>query len=290
MIIKDLKSSFQNGSMLSRLIYLNVGIFVIIEVLNVFFFLFKLPSYEILNFLGLAAKPSTLLSKPWSPITYMFVHNGFIHLIFNLLWLYFGGSIFLRYLTNKQIVSTYVIGGLTGGLFYILAYNYFPAFSATLSDSMAVGSSASVLAILFAIATYVPNYSVSLTFIGNVKLKHIAAVSIILDLILIPKGNAGGHIAHLGGAFYGFIFSRQLLKGKDISKNFDSLMDYIANAFKPSTPLKTAYKRPKTDDQWREKKSSEQKQINHILDKIAKSGYDSLNKEEKDTLFKASKK
>ena len=155
---------------------------------------------------------------------------------------------------------------------------------------MAVGSSASVLAILIAISTYVPNYSVNLTFIGNVKLKHIAIVSIVLDLILIPKGNAGGHIAHIGGAFYGFIFSRQLLKGKDISRGFDRFMDYIASAFKPSKPLKTAYKRPKTDDQWRENKSTEQKQINLILDKITKSGYDSLNKEEKDTLFKASKK
>jgi len=196
----------------------------------------------------------------------------------------------LKYLTNKQIVSTYILGGLFGGLFYILSYNYFPAFKASLSESMAVGSSASVLAILMAIATYVPNYSVNLTFIGNVKLKHIAIVSIILDLVLIPKGNAGGHIAHIGGAFYGFLFSRQLLKGKDISKNFDRIMDYLANAFKSSTPLKTAYKRPQTDDQWREKKSSEQKQINLILDKIAKSGYDSLNKEEKETLFKASKK
>jgi hypothetical protein len=112
----------------------------------------------------------------------------------------------------------------------------------------------------------------------------------VLDLILIPKGNAGGHIAHIGGAFYGFIFSQQLLKGKDISRGFDRFMDYIASAFKPSKPLKTAYKRPKTDDQWRENKSTEQKQINLILDKIAKSGYDSLNKEEKDTLFKASKK
>ncbi|MBL6657225.1 MAG: rhomboid family intramembrane serine protease [Flavobacteriales bacterium] len=276
--------------MLSRLIYLNVGVFILLEVLNVFFFLFKVPSYQILNYLGLAASPSALLSKPWSALTYMFIHNGFIHLAFNLLWLYFGGSIFLRYLSNKQIVSTYIIGGLSGGLFYITAYNYFPAFNSSLAESMAVGSSASVLAILVAIATYVPSYSVNLTFIGNVKLKHIAIVSIVLDLILIPKGNAGGHIAHIGGAFYGFIFSRQLLKGKDISRSFDRLMDYLASALKPSTPLKTAYKRPKTDDQWRENKSSEQKQINLILDKIAKSGYDSLNKEEKDTLFKASKK
>jgi len=290
MIINELKNSFKQGSLLSRLIYINLAVFVIIEVLSVFLFLFNQSSYELIDLVALPAKGSELLSKPWAIITYMFVHSGFIHLIFNLLWLYFGGTIFLKYLNNKQIVSTYILGGLTGGLFYILAFNYFPVFESVLEQSIAVGSSASVLAILVAIATYVPNYIVNLTFIGRVKLKHIAIISIVLDLILIPQGNAGGHIAHLGGAFYGFYFSRQLLRGKDTSRWFDHLMVYLVNLFKPSTPLKTAYKRPKTDDQWRENKSIEQDKINKILDKIAKSGYDSLNKEEKETLFKASKK
>ena len=290
MIFNELKHSFKKGSLLSRIIYINLAVFVFIEVLSVFFFLFNQPSYELINLVALPANGSELLSNPWTLITYMFVHDGFIHLIFNLLWLYFGGTMFLKYLSNKQIVSTYVLGGLTGGLFYILAFNYFPVFDSVLAQSMAVGSSASVLAVLVAIATYVPNYIVNLTFIGRVKLKHIAIVSIVLDLILIPNGNAGGHIAHLGGAFYGFYYSRQLLKGKDTSRWFNHLMDYLVNLFKPSTPLKTAYKRPKTDDQWRENKSNEQQQINRILDKIAKSGYDSLNKEEKETLFKASKK
>ena len=290
MIINELKNSYKQGSLLSRLIYINLAVFVIIEVLSVFLFLFNQSSYELIDLVALPAKGSELLSKPWAIITYMFVHSGFIHLIFNLLWLYFGGTIFLKYLNNKQIVSTYILGGLTGGLFYILAFNYFPVFESVLEQSIAVGSSASVLAILVAIATYVPNYIVNLTFIGRVKLKHIAIISIVLDLILIPQGNAGGHIAHLGGAFYGFYFSRQLLRGKDTSRWFDHLMVYLVNLFKPSTPLKTAYKRPKTDDQWRENKSIEQDKINKILDKIAKSGYDSLNKEEKETLFKASKK
>ena len=290
MILKDLQNSFKEGNLLSRLIYINLAVFVITEILSVFFFLFNQSSYELIQWLALPAKSSYILSKPWTLITYMFVHDGFIHLIFNLLWLYFGGKIFLKYLTNKQIVSTYVLGGLTGGLFYIVAYNYFPVFEPILEQSIAVGSSASVLAILIAIATYVPNYIVNLTFIGRVKLKHIAIASIVLDLILIPKGNAGGHIAHLGGAFYGFYFSRQLLRGKDSSLWVDGLMNYLVNAFKPSSPLKTAYKRPKTDDQWRDNKKDEQQQINKILDKIAASGYDSLNKEEKETLFKASKK
>ena len=229
MIINDLKNSFKQGNLLSRLIYINLGVFVLIKILGVFFYLFDLSSYEIIDLLALPAESKKLLSKPWTIITYMFVHNGFIHLVFNLLWLYFGGTIFLKYLSNKQIVSTYILGGLTGGLFYILAFNYFPAFESVLEQSIAVGSSASVLAILIAIATYVPNYIVNLTFIGRVKLKHIAIVSIVLDLILIPQGNAGGHIAHLGGAFYGFYYSRQLLKGNDTSRWFNHLMYYIIN-------------------------------------------------------------
>ncbi len=300
MIINDLKNSYQQGNLLSRLIYINLGVFVLIKIIGVFFFLFNLSSYEIIDLLALPAESKKLLSKPWTIITYMFVHNGFIHLIFNLLWLYFGGTIFLKYLSNKQIVSTYILGGLTGGLFYVIAFNCFPVFESVLEQSIAVGSSASVLAILIAIATYVPNYIVNLTFIGRVKLKHIAIVSIVLNLILIPQEKGGqttalitsilSFIAHLGGAFYGFYFSRQLLKGKDTSRWFNNLMDYLVNLFKPTKPLKTAYKRPMTDDQWRENKSNDKNKINKILDKIAKSGYESLNKEEKETLFKASKK
>ncbi len=297
MIINDLKNSFKQGNLISRLIYINLYVFLLITIFKLFFFLFNLSGYQIIDLLALPAESKKLLSRPWTFITYMFVHGDLIHLIFNLLWLYFGGNIFLKYLTNKQIVSTYILGGLTGGLFYIIAYNYFPVFESVIALPL-LGSSASVLAILIAISTYVPNYIVNLTFIGRVKLKHIAIVSIVLNLILIPHQEKGDQttvlilsfISHLGGAFYGFYFSRQLLKGKDTSRWFNHLMDYMLNLFKPTEPLKTAYKRPMTDDQWRENKVNDQDKINKILDKIAKSGYESLNKEEKETLFKASKK
>ena len=154
---------------------------------------------------------------------------------------------------------------------------------------MAIGASASVLALITAIATYVPNYSVHLTFLGRVKLKHIAIFSILLDIISIPKGNAGGHIAHLGGALYGFLYVQQLKSGKDWSRGFSRLLDALANSFKMQ-PLKTVHKKPKTDDEWRTEKDSSQKEINRILDKISKSVYESLNEKEKETLFKASKK
>lgn len=289
MIFNDIRKSFRKGTMLGRLIYINIAVFVFVEIIRVFNFLFNLSTDFLIQF-ALPAQLSSFLSKPWTIISYMFVHDGFIHLIFNLLWFYFGGSIFLKYLTNRQIVSTYILGGLVGGLLYILAFNYFPVFEASLPTSIAVGSSASVFAILIAIATYVPNYNVNLTFIGNVKLKHIAIFTVILDLLLIPKGNAGGHIAHIGGAIYGYYFSKRLLKGKDISRGFDKLMFYLNSLFKPQIKMKTIHRKAKNDDEWREQKSNEQREINLILEKIAQSGYDSLNKEEKDTLFKASKK
>ncbi|MEE3038100.1 MAG: rhomboid family intramembrane serine protease [Bacteroidota bacterium] len=290
MIFNELKNSFNKGSVLSRLIYINLFLFVIIKVVGVVFFLFNVDNIHLNSFLALAANAKTLISRPWTPLTYMFTHTGFLHLFFNLLWLYFGGSIFLKYLSNKQLVSTYFLGGFFGGLFYVLSYNYFPAFKEAMISSSAMGASASVLAILIGIATVAPNYNVNLTFIGNVKLKYIAIIITVLDLILIPEGNAGGHIAHLGGAFYGFFFAQQLKKGKDISKWFDSLMIYIVSAFESKPRMKSVYKKPMTDDQWRANKAQKQNEINHILDKIAKSGYDSLTKQEKDILFRESNK
>ena len=245
--------------------------------------------WSFIHWFALPADVSKLLQKPWTIISYMFLHEGFLHILFNLLWLYFGGQIFMQYLNSKQLVSTYVLGGIFGGFSYILAFNFFPAFQQNLSQSIAIGASASVLAIITAIATYVPNYSVHLTFIGRVKLKHIAFFSIFLDVLSIPKGNAGGHIAHLGGALYGFLYVQQLKRGQDWSKSFSSLLDALANSFKNQS-LKTVHKKPKTDDQWRAEKVSSQKEINRILDKISKSGYESLNEKEKEILFKASKK
>lgn len=288
-MIRNFKRQFQKGSKLTQLIYINLVVFLLVKLFGVFAFLMQGNPWDIINWFALPANVSKLLQKPWTIISYMFLHEGFLHILFNLLWLYFGGQIFMKYLNNKQLVSTYVLGGFFGGLSYVLAFNFFPAFQQNLSQSLALGASASVLAILTAIATYVPNYSVQFAFIGRVKLKHIAIFSILLDIISIPKGNSGGHIAHLGGALYGFLYVQQLKGGKDWSRSFSRLMDELTNSFKKQ-PLKTVHKNPKTDDQWRAEKASSQNEINRILDKISKSGYESLNEKEKKTLFKASKK
>ena len=289
-ILNNLKQEFKQGTILNKLIYINVGLFLLFSIFGVFSFMFQFDFQPILNKLYLPAEKSKLLSQPWTCITYMFLHNSFLHLLFNMIWLHFSGKIFLQYLNPKQLLSTYILGGISGGLLFIIAYNYIPALTIYTQNAHALGASASVLAIVAAIATYSPNYSVRFPFIGIIKLKHIAIFSVILDFISIPKGNAGGHIAHLGGALFGYFYIKQLQKGNDYSIGFTKLMNSLTALFKPKSKFKTVHKRPKTDQQFNTEKSEKQKAVDLVLEKISKSGYESLSKNEKATLFSASKK
>ena len=288
--MKEIKKAFIRANYLTRLIYINLIVFTIIKFLNVFAFLMQKDTFDIILFLGLPADISNLIVKPWTIITYMFTHESFIHLLFNLLWLYFGGKIFLKYLNYKQLISTYFLGGAFGGLMYIFAFNFFPVFEEKLTFSIAIGASASVLAILIAISSYIPNYSVNINLIGNIKLKHIAFISIFIDILSIPKGNSGGHIAHLGGALYGFLYINQLKKGKDWSNWFNRIFDYLTTFLFYQRIAKNKKSRFKSDYKWNKEKDLSKNEIDKILDKISKSGYESLNKKEKEILFKASKK
>ena len=289
-VFNKFKREFKQGTILNKLIYINVGVFLFFSILGVLSFMFQFDITLLLEKLYLPANHSRLLSQPWTFITYMFLHNGFLHLLFNMVWLHFGGKIFLQYLKPKQLLSTYILGGVSGGLLFVIAYNYIPALQAYSFGALAMGASASVLAIIVAIATYTPNYSVQFPFIGFVKLKHIAIFSVALDIISIPKGNAGGHIAHLGGALFGYVYIKQMRKGNDFSKGFSSFLERLINTFKPKSKLKTVHKRAKSDYDFNKEKSAKQKEIDIILEKIANSGYESLSKEEKATLFSASKK
>ena len=289
-IFNKFKREFKQGTILNKLIYINVGVFLFFSILGVLSFMFQFDITLLLEKLYLPANHSRLLSQPWTFITYMFLHNGFLHLLFNMVWLHFGGKIFLQYLKPKQLLSTYILGGVSGGLLFVIAYNYIPALQAYSFGALAMGASASVLAIIVAIATYTPNYSVQFPFIGFVKLKHIAVFSVALDIISIPKGNTGGHIAHIGGALFGYIYIKQMRKGNDFSKGFSSFLERLINTFKPKSKLKTVHKRAKSDYDFNKEKSAKQKEIDIILEKIANSGYESLSKEEKATLFSASKK
>lgn len=289
-ILNNLKHEFKKGTILNKLIYINVGMFLLFSILGVLSFMFQFDISPLLNKLYLPAENSRLISQPWTFITYMFLHSGFMHLLFNMVWLHFGGKIFLQYLHPKQLLSTYILGGISGGLLFIIAYNYIPSLQGHLYGAQALGASASVLAIIVAIATYTPNYSVQLPFIGFVKLKHIAIFTVALDIISIPKGNTGGHIAHIGGAIFGYIYIKQLQKGNDFSTGFSNFFERLVNTFKYKSKLKTVHKRAKTDYEFNSGKSAQQKEIDKVLEKISKSGYESLSKEEKATLFSASKK
>ena len=296
-ILNKLKQEFRKGTILNKLIYINVGVFLLFSILGVIYWWLDLDlgHYErFLNQLYLPSENSKLLSQPWTFITYMFLHytinnNDIWHLLFNMIWLHFAGKIFLQYLSPKQLLSTYILGGISGGLIFIIAYNYVPALINNTKAPL-LGASASVIAIMVAIATHTPTYSVRLPFIGIVKLKHIAIFSIVLFFISIPDGNAGGNIAHLGGALFGYFYIKQLRKGNDYLIGFIKWINNIPHLFKPKSKLKTVHKRRKTDTQFNTEKSAQQIAVDIVLEKISKSGYESLSKEEKATLFSASKK
>jgi len=289
-IFDEIKETFKHGSMLTRLIYINLGVFLIVKIVDAFVGLFAIGTENVLiQWLAVPADLNTLLYKPWTVFTYMFLHQGFIHILFNLLWLFWFGKIFLEYLTGKQLLNVYLLGGLAGAALYILSFNVFPAFSDASPFSIALGASAAVFAIVGATAVYVPDYTVHLMFLGTVKLKYIALVSVILDIVFLMDGNAGGHIAHMGGALFGYFYIKQLRKGKDISKGFGKTLDSIFSLFKPKNNLKVTYKRGETDIDYKQRKNIQQKEVDKILEKIAKSGYDSLSKNEKDILFRQSR-
>ncbi|MGB4775224.1 MAG: rhomboid family intramembrane serine protease [Daejeonella sp.] len=215
--------------------------------------------------------------KFWTILTYMFSHKGLFHLLFNMLWLYWMGKIFLDFLNSRQFTFTYLSGGFGGALLFILAYNFIPAFSERLYLSMGlIGASASVMAIVTATATLLPDYTINLLIIGPVRLKYLALVYFLLDIIGIAGSNPGGSIAHIGGAIMGFVYIKQLKKGNDWSKILQK---------KPK--LKVVQKNKPTV---KNTNLPDQELIDSILDKINKSGYENLSKKEKEQLFKASKK
>jgi len=219
----------------------------------------------------------------------MFLHFEFLHILFNILWLYWFGRIFLEYHNQKKLLSVYVLGGILGGVFYILAYNLFPVFQKSVPSSQLLGASASVIAIVIAISVYVPNHTLNLMFIGPVKIKWIAVVSVLLYIIGLSGNNAGGDFAHLGGAFWGWLYMSQLMKGRNIASSFDSFSDNVFTWFKPRKKLNVKYGKTHREYEYNREKKQKQEEINKILDKIGKSGYDSLTKEEKEMLFKMGK-
>jgi membrane associated rhomboid family serine protease len=288
----DIKKTFRNGSSLTRLIYINIAVFILITIVAVISFLLNNPevSGKTLTFFSVPSSFKILLFKPWTIITYMFVHKDIWHILFNMLWLYWFGRIFLEYLDQKKLVAVYLLGGISGAIVYILSFNIFPAFTGVVAESVAIGASASVMAVVIAIAAYVPDYTVQLFLFGRIKIKYMALAIFVLTSIMDFSVNSGGKLAHIGGAFFGYFYTINLRQGRDIGKGFNRVIDFFVTLFKPRKKLKVTHKKAATEYEYNKIKTEHQTRINSILDKISKGGYDSLTKEEKETLFKESQK
>ncbi|NER12140.1 rhomboid family intramembrane serine protease [Leptobacterium flavescens] len=287
-ISNDLKYKYARLSVVEKLIVINIIVYVINALLP---FLFGLDRNFIVNKFQLPERFSDFITQPWSLITYAFFHGGIWHIFWNMYLLFFFGRMFTNLFGGRRFLNVYFLGLITGGLFFLLSYNIFPVFFT--KNSVLIGASAGVMAILVFVCTYIPNQEIRLIFF-NIKLWYLAVFFVLLDLVQIPVSNAGGHIAHLGGALLGFMYAKKLHDGKDIGVWFERLVSGFLNLFtaRKRSPLKTVHKKQGRATQSKGKnadKNEHQQKIDDILDKISKSGYESLSKEEKDYLFKAGK-
>lgn len=305
----DIKSFFK-ASMLNKLLGINIAVYLLISIAGIFTFLFGMDviteqarisyaEYVCNDFLAVPAALDRLVWRFWTPIVYMFVHFDFWHIVGNMLWLYFMGQMFLMVFDNKQLFGTYILGGLSGALLYVLSYNLFPAFRLALPLATCVGASAAVTAIVIAICVMRPNMEIRIFGIIPMSLKWLGIIYIGFDLLQITGSNAGGHIAHLGGAIFGALFAWQYLQGKDITKWFNNLIDRIVTILPSSSKsggkkkMRVVYNenvRDMSDSDFNRMKAENQKRMDEILDKISQSGYQSLTKEEKEFLFKMGRK
>lgn len=289
----DLKYSFFGRDIAGRLILINCVVFVFVELVGVFLMLFNVPYNPVASYLSLPSSFDRLIYQPWSLVTYMFMHGGIFHILFNMLWLYWFGRLFLNFYSSKHMRGLYVLGGLCGGLLYMVSYNVFPYFENSREISMLVGASASVLAIVVATAVREPDYPVRFMLIGTVRLKYVALFMVLSDLLFMSAGNAGGHIAHLGGAAAGFWFSVGLSEGNDPTKWINDVMDFFSGRLKMpkrKPRMNVHYGGRQQQYDYNARKKADEDEINRILEKLRKSGYGSLSENEKKKLFDASRR
>jgi membrane associated rhomboid family serine protease len=300
-IFDDFRNAFRkpnNG--LVQLIFINIVIFLALILTKV---VFTLSGYSeiyrtFINHLQLPASFLKLLFQPWAVFTYFFVHEDLFHILFNMLFLYWFGSLVNEYLGNRRLVNIYILGGLFGGFLYMICYNLIPYFRPLLDQSLMLGASGATYAVVLAAATLLPDYTFMLLFIGPVRIKYIALFYIVISIASTVGANAGGNIAHLGGAFIGFLFVKQLRKGIDLGNPISAVFDFIASLFveKPAKPQMKVTHRSytnvgyKQNTMFKEGDFPDEDEVDELLDKISKSGYESLTKDEKLKLFKASQK
>lgn len=291
-VADQLKSQFRQGDNMTRLIIVNVAVFVIFLLLDMLSFLITGTTDYLARYarewLALPSDPLAFITRPWTIVTYMFLHADFWHLLFNMLILFFSGRMFLEYVGDRRLLTVFLYGGIAGGMLFFLLFNISPAFTTGLP---LVGASAGVVAVLVAVATYVPNLPVRLFFVLEVKLWMVAALAVVGYVAGVTGSNGGGHLAHLGGAAVGYIFVQQLRKGNDWSIGLYNLFDRAKRWFEPKPKVKKVYSNPsKKANSTTARNQNEQQRIDEILDKISKSGYEKLTKDEKEFLFKFGKK
>ena len=289
MALKDqIRFRVQQMNSAEKLILLNIICFIFPLFLKTLFFLFAIPYGTFISFFELSSDWRTLFFRPWSIVTYSFIHSGFFHLFWNMYLLYFSSRLFLNLFSVKIFLNVYFLGVVVGAFTFLFSYALFPAFQ-NAAPSM-IGASAGVMGIFVFICTYSPDQEIRIIFF-NLKLRYLAIGFVLMDIIQIPYGNAGGHLAHLGGAGLGFLYAQRLQKGIDIGLPFERFIAKTTDLFKKKPILRTVHKKNIS----RKTKSTttsdtlHQKQIDSILDKISTSGYESLSQKEKDYLFQAGK-
>jgi len=293
-LFENIKLTFKQGNSLTKLIYINATVFVLVKLVVILLQLFTIPGDFLTSYLAIPADLTTLLYRAWTPITYMFMHEGLMHILFNMVSLFWFGKIFLMYFSEKQLVGLYLFGGFIGATFYVLAYNLFPYFTPVLQQSLLLGASGSIMAIIVAAAFQSPNMELQLMFLGRVKLKYIAVFVVLSSFFGVTSNNAGGEIAHLGGALAGYLFVVSLRQGRDLTKGLSRILDSIFNLFGPRklrvkpNPHRNTMRM--SDADFNANKARKIADIDKILDKIKTSGYESLSGEEKKRLFEQGNK
>lgn len=299
--IEDIKRAYRQGSMLMRLIFINIGVFVLLHVVAIVMLLFNVWSDDMLHWVELPANLGLLLRRPWTLVTYMFAHYSLLHILFNMLWLYWLGRIFMEFFSPKQLTGVYLLGGWGGALLFLLAYNLLPHLA--MGHYFLIGASASVIAIVVATAVYTPNYKIGLLFLGEVSLKWVAIVTVAIDLLSMEGGNLGSSIAHIGGAIVGAIYALRIRAGHDITRPLNAAIDGIVGMFNGRSFKLPDFKRKSAGSTTRARGGAQQaprgarpadtvseEELDIILGKIKAAGYDALTDEEKDKLFKASRR
>jgi membrane associated rhomboid family serine protease len=288
----------EDGNALVMLIAVQLIVFVLFSFIKIIYFFSDgsegLESYhqDILTWVMLPSHLPTLLTRPWTIITHFFVHDSVWHLLGNMLWLWMFGHIFQDLSGTRKLVPVFIYGALAGAFFFLLAYNLVPALKQ--SQATALGASAGIMAIAIATTVLAPRYPIFPMLNGGIPLWVITAIYVIIDLAMIPVSNTGGHIAHLAGAGAGFIFMKQLDRGRDGSIWINNLFDWVTNLFNPEKPKRgkviksQLFYKSKVAPFKKTATNLSQQRVDEILDKISQKGYNTLSAEEKDILKRAS--